>query len=138
DGHFETLRKAEPLIKRGGVPQVSAVPIIVSIDLRAPGIFASMESWRAAFNKTPEQQKNIYASQEFRGAFREELKSFKRFKVDMTRIAVDEAGRQELKPLEEMTVDQVARRRGKDPVDTFLDIALEDALPTPFTMIPLH
>ncbi|HKD68119.1 MAG TPA: amidohydrolase family protein [Candidatus Binataceae bacterium] len=138
DGHFETLRKAEPLIKRGGVPQVSAVPIIVSIDLRAPGIFASMESWRAAFNKTPEQQKNIYASQEFRGAFREELKSFKRFKVDMTRIAVDEAGRQELKPLEGMTVDQVARRRGKDPVDTFLDIALEDDLATRFTMIPLE
>jgi N-acyl-D-amino-acid deacylase len=136
DGHWETLKKAEPLIKRGGIPQVSAVPIIVSIDLRAPGIFASMATWRPAFNQPHEEQKRMYASIEFRNAFREELKTFKRFKVDMARIAVDEVGRPELKPLEGMTIDQIARSRGKDPVDTFLDVALEDDLGTRFTMIP--
>ncbi len=136
EGHLETLKKAEPLIKRGGIPQVSAVPIIVSINLRAPGIFAAMETWRPVFNQTHEQQKGIYASAEFRNAFREELKTFKRFKLDMARIAVDEARREELKLLEGMTIDQIARLRGKDPVDTFLDVALGDDLATRFTMIP--
>jgi N-acyl-D-amino-acid deacylase len=138
DGHFQTLAKAEPLIKRGGIPQVSAVPIIVSIDLRAPGIFAAMEAWRPAFNQALEQQKKIYASAEFRNAFREELRTFKRFKVDMSRIAVDEAAREDLKHLEGMTIDRIADQRGKDPVDTFLDVALEDDLATRFTMTPLE
>jgi hypothetical protein len=93
DGHLETLKKAEPLIRRGGIPQVSAVPIIISINLRAPGIFASMETWRPAFNQSSEEQKKIYSSAEFRNAFREELRTFKRFKLDMARIAVDEARR---------------------------------------------
>ncbi len=136
DGHWQTLKKAEPLIGRGGIPQVSAVPIIVSIDLRAPGIFASMQSWRPAFNQTREEQKKLYASAEFRGAFREELKTFKRFKVDMARIAVDDTKREELRPLVGMTIDEIARRRGRDPVDTFLDVALEDDLAARFTMIP--
>jgi N-acyl-D-amino-acid deacylase len=136
DGHLETLKKAEPLIKRGGIPQVSAVPIIVSIDLRSPGIFASMASWNPVFNQSHERQKEIYAGAEFRNAFREELKTFRRFKLDMSRIAIDEAGRATLKPLEGMTIDQIARQRGKDPIDTFLDVALEDDLATRFTMIP--
>ena len=136
DGHLETLKKAEPLIKRGGIPQVSAVPIIISIDLRSPGIFASMESWRPVFNQPHEQMKKFYAGAEFRKAFHEELKTFKRFKIDMARIAIDEAQHENLKPLEGMTIDQIARQRGKDPVDTFLDIALEDGLATRFTMIP--
>jgi N-acyl-D-aspartate/D-glutamate deacylase len=136
DGHQQTLKKAEPLIRRGGIPQVSAVPIIISIDLRAPGIFASMQSWRQVFNQPHEEQKRIYASPEFRNAFREELKTFRRFKLDMERIAVDEAQCQELKPLEGMTVAQIARHRGKDAVDTFLELALEDDLAMRFTMIP--
>jgi len=138
DGHFETLKKAEPLIRRGGIPQVSAVPIIVSIDLRAPGIFASMESWRPVFNQSAEEQRKIYANTGFRNAFREELKTFKRFKLDMTRIALDEAVREELKPLQGMSVAQIAHRRGRDPIDTFFDVALEDGLAARFTMIPLE
>jgi N-acyl-D-amino-acid deacylase len=136
DGHFQTLKKAEPLIARGGVPQVSAVPIIISIDLRAPGIFASMQSWRPAFNQSHEEQKRIYASAEFRNAFREELKTFRRFRLDMKRIVIDEARREDLKALEGMTIDRIARDRGKDPVDTFLDVALEDDLAVRYTMIP--
>jgi N-acyl-D-amino-acid deacylase len=136
DGHLQTLKKAEPLIRRGGIPQVSAVPIIISIDLRAPGIFASMQSWRPVFNQSPEEQKRIYASAGFRNAFREELKTFRRFKLDMKRIVIDEAQSQDLKALEGMSVDRIARDRGKDPVDTFLDVALEDDLAVRYTMIP--
>jgi N-acyl-D-amino-acid deacylase len=112
------------------------VPIIISIDLRAPGIFASMQSWRPAFNQSHEEQKRIYASAEFRNAFREELKTFRRFRLDMKRIVIDEARREDLKALEGMTIDRIARDRGKDPVDTFLDVALEDDLAVRYTMIP--
>jgi N-acyl-D-amino-acid deacylase len=136
DGHFETLKRAEPLIGRGGVPQISAVPIIVSINLRSPGIFAAMESWRPVFNLPHDEQKKVYASADFRNAFRKELETFKRFPIRMSRIAVDEAGKESLKPLEGMIISQIAEQRGKDPVDTFLDIALEDDLATRFTMIP--
>ena len=59
--------------------------------------------------------KKFYAGAEFRKAFHEELKTFKRFKIDMARIAIDEAQHENLKPLEGMTIDQIARQRGKDP-----------------------
>ena len=56
----DTLRRLEPLIKRGGVPQVLCKPFVVQMDLRNPFSFADMELWGPVFNQPLEKQKAFY------------------------------------------------------------------------------
>ncbi len=73
DASMETLDQVEPLIKRGGVPQVTCRPLIFQLNMRNPFLFAAMSSWNRVFNQPPEKQKEIYRDPEFRQAFRATL-----------------------------------------------------------------
>jgi len=134
DACQETLRKAEPLIRRGGVPQVTCRPLIVQIDLRNPFIFANLASWNPVFNQPKEVQSKIYRDPEFRNAFRKALEQPAIFNGKWDRLEIKEVSTPALKPLEGRTVAEVARERGRDGVDTFLDLALEDDLQIQYTM----
>lgn len=130
----DSLRKAGPLIARGGVPQVSVRPLINEINLKAPLAMGNMAAWAAAFNKTKDEQKALYRDPGFRDAFREELKAPRIFNGDWTRLLVRKAADPALQPLVGRTVADIARERGVDGVDAFLDIALEDDLETEFVI----
>ncbi len=86
----ETLRQAEPLIRRGGVPQVTCRPLIIQIDLRNPFIFANLASWNPVFNQPKEVQEKIYRDSNFRNAFREALKKPDIFSGKWERLEVKE------------------------------------------------
>ena len=134
---MHTLQVAEPLIKRKGIPQASCRPLVGQVDLRNPFIFAAMQSWKPAFNKPVEAQKALYRSAEFRAAFRADLARPRLvFSGRWETIEVHEVSNPALKSLEKKTVAEIARERGKDGVDTFLDLALEDDLKTQY-IIPL-
>src|SRR5271170_2077211 len=130
----DSLRKAEPLIRRGGVPQVTCRPLILQIDLRNPFIFANLSSWNPVFNQPKEVQAKIYRDPSFRNAFREALKKPDIFSGKWERLEVKEVFNPAMKPLEGRSVADIAKERGKDGVDTFLDLALEDDLRIQFTM----
>ena len=130
----DTLRQADSLIRRGGVPQVTCRPLIIQIDLRNPFIFANLKSWNPVFNQTAEAQIAIYREQGFRNAFREELKHPDIFSGKWERLEVKEVFTPAMKPLEGRTVAEIARERGCDGVDAFLDLAIEDGLNIQFTM----
>jgi N-acyl-D-amino-acid deacylase len=130
----ETLRKAEPLIRRGGIPQVTCRPLIIQIDLRNPFIFANLPSWNPVFNQPREAQEKVYRDPGFRKAFRKELERPAVFNGKWERLEVKEVSNPAMKPLEGKTVAEIAKQRGKDGVDTFLDLALEDDLQIQFTM----
>jgi len=131
----EMLRKAEPLIKRGGVPQVTCRPFVIQIDLRNPFIFANHPSWNPVFNRSPEEQARVYRDPAFRQAFRKELETPRIFSGRWERLEVKEVSNPALKPLEGKTVAEIARERGKDGLDTFLDLALEDDLKIQYTIV---
>src|SRR5260370_742287 len=131
---METLRKAEPLIKRGGVPQVTCRPLIIQIDLRNPFIFANLPCWNPVFNQPKESQAKVYRDPSFRNAFRKELERPVVFSGNWERLEVKEVFNPAMKPLEGKTVAAIAKERGKDGVDTFLDLGLEDELQIQFTM----
>ena len=134
---MNTLRAAEPLIKRKGIPQASCRPLVGQIDLRIPFIFAAMRSWKPAFNQPVEVQKNLYRSAEFRAAFRADLARPRLvFSGRWDTIEVHEVSSPALKHLEKRTVAEIAQERGQDGLDTFLDIALEDDLKTQY-IVPL-
>ena len=131
---METLRKAEPLIKRGGVPQVTCRPLIIQIDLRNPFIFANLPCWNPVFNQPKEAQAKVYRDPSFRNAFRKELERPVVFSGNWERLEVKEVFNPAMKPLEGKTVAAIAKERGKDGVDTFLDLGLEDDLQIQYTM----
>jgi hypothetical protein len=53
--------------------QTSCRPVPLFTTLREPFMFASLPSWKAAFNRTPEEQIALYRNAEFRREFREDL-----------------------------------------------------------------
>jgi N-acyl-D-aspartate/D-glutamate deacylase len=130
----ETLRRAEPLIRRGGVPQVSCRPLIVQVNLRDPFIFAEQPSWNPVFNQPPEVQKKFYLDPKFRDDWRAALnKGFTRFGGKWERTEVKEVRNPALRPLVGKTIAEIAKVRGKDGVDTFLDLGIEDDLGIEYT-----
>jgi N-acyl-D-amino-acid deacylase len=134
----DILRRLEPLISRGGVPQILCKPFSVQMDLRNPFSFADMAMWGPVFNQTLEKQKEFYRDPSFRGAFREELKRPHLFQGRWNRVEVLEVTNDALKQYERKTLAEAAEMRGKDPLDTFFDLALEDELNIQYTMQQYH
>ncbi len=111
--HKEVLAKAEPLIKRGAIPQVSAVPVIRNIDLRTPGGFAALPAFRV-FNKPVEEMRTVYADASFRAAFRHDL-NLKLARPDLTRTRVEEVSNPELKRFEGRSLPDIGAETGRGP-----------------------
>ena len=131
---METLRQTESLIRRGIVPQVTCRPLSVQVNLRNPFIFANLECWNPAFNKSAEEQSALYRDPEFRRAWRKTFEQPRVFPGKWDRVDIQEVSNPSLKKYEGKTVDEVARERGKDGLDTFLDLAIEDDLNIQYVM----
>ncbi len=130
----ETMRRLEPLIRRGGVPQVLPKPFVVQMNLRDPFTFADTESWNPIFNQPPEKQKQIYLDKGWRNRWREEMRKPRLFAGKWHRVEVLEVTNPAMKGLERKTVAEIAEERGADPLDTFIDLGLEDDLNIQYTM----
>src|SRR4051812_4037907 len=123
----ETRRRAKAY--PGPVPQTSPLALTREINMRNPFSFAAYKSWTRVFeDKSETTQRAIYADPSFRNAFREEMKNATGFSGDWRRITLHEVHKPELKQYEGRTIADVAQMRGADPLDTFLDLALEDGL----------
>jgi N-acyl-D-amino-acid deacylase len=129
-----TMRKAAPLLKRGARPQTSPLPLTREINMRNPFSFAAYPSWNRVFvDKAKPAQAAVYGDTAFRNQFREELKRPMNF-GNWQRIFVHEAQKPELKRFEGRAVADIAKEQGKDAVDVFLDLTLQDDLDIEFTM----
>ncbi|HKD70281.1 MAG TPA: amidohydrolase family protein [Candidatus Binataceae bacterium] len=134
--HKETLARVEPLVKRGGIPQVSAVPVVRNVDLRTPGSFAALPAFKRVLNKPIEVMKKEYADPAFRDEFRTNM-SLRVARPDLKRMRVEEVQKPELKSYEGKPLTQIAQERGVDLVDAFLDLAVADDIQTRFTDMPM-
>jgi len=134
--HKEVLARVEPLVKRGGIPQVSAVPVVRNVSLSTPGSFAALPAFKRVLNKPLEVMKKEYADPTFHDEFRANM-SLKVARPDLRRMRVEEVQRPELKSYEGKPLTQIAQERGVDLVDAFLDLAVADDLQTRFTDMPM-
>jgi N-acyl-D-amino-acid deacylase len=125
---LRSLDKAEPLVRRGGVPQVTCRPLIAQFNLREPFIFANLSTWNPVFNQPAEVQMKFYRDPGFRAAFRTDLSRPGIFSARWDRLEVKEVGNPALQSLLGRSVAEIARERGCDGLDTFLDLAAEDNL----------
>ena len=61
----ETLARPQPLIRRGGVPQVLCSPFVIQIDLRNPFSFADMERGTRSSISRPRRRRGSIADPQF-------------------------------------------------------------------------
>jgi N-acyl-D-amino-acid deacylase len=132
----ETLQKAAPLRERGAVSQLRCTPTVFEFNLRSPALLMPAMSpvWTKVFNLPVEEQKQLYASEEFRSAFREDLKRPRAGRLEWTRVIIDQTVAPSLKAYEGKSVADAAVQRREDPLDTFLNVAIEDELQTWFVL----
>ncbi|TDJ69201.1 MAG: amidohydrolase [Proteobacteria bacterium] len=128
DAVKNTLAEVDDLIKRGGIPQCTCRPFIIQLDLRTPFIFANMECWNPVLNRDVDEQISILKQADFRAAFKEALKRPLIFSARWEVMTVLEAADPTLAHYVGRNVADIAAERGADPVETFLDLAIEDQL----------
>jgi len=134
DGVPEVLAKADPLIRRGGLPQILTRPLISELSLRTPFQFAEVQAAKPIFNQTIEQQMELYGDRAFRDAFRAELKLGRKFTNQAQNVGVFKTSNPSLKGYEGKTIGEVAQERNCDPLDCLFDFAVEDKLATKFVL----
>lgn len=127
-----TLAEVSDLIARGGIPQSTCRPFIIQIDLRTPFIFANMDCWNPVLNRDVVEQKKILRSADFRVAFKEALKKPLIFSSRWEVMTILEVENRSLEHLVGKSIAEIAEMEGKDPVDTFLDLAIKDELAMQF------
>ena len=132
NAYKEMLQAADQVIKRGAHPQLATMELIGEFSFRQPSLaLALYPSWKPAFNATLEEQKKLYSDPAFRAQFRDEATRRPGLFTDIwNRVSVNFAKNPAIHALEGQTVEQVARARGHDPLDTFFDLPLEDNLET--------
>ena len=130
----DTLRKAAPLIERGARPQTSPLPLTREVNMRNPFAFAAFPSWARVFaDQSKAAQAAVYGDRAFRDHFREDLKKPLTF-GNWSRVRVHEVRSPALKQLEGQCIADIARAQGKDGVDAFFDLTLQDDLEVEFTL----
>ena len=125
----ETRRRART--HPGAVPQTSPLALTRDVNMRNPFSFGAFPCWSRVFaDKSKKAQRAVYADPAFRNACRAEIKG----NIDWRRLTVHETHKPELKRHEGRTVADVAAERGADPIDTFLDLTIEDDLDIEFVL----
>ena len=128
DAVQNTLVEVADLIGRGSVPQSTCRPFIIQLDLRMPFIFGNMACWNPVMNRQVNEQIAVLSDPEFRAAFKEALKRPLIFSSRWEVMTILEASTPALTPYVGRNIAEIAAERNADPVDTFLDLAIEDDL----------
>ncbi|MBA3455601.1 MAG: amidohydrolase family protein, partial [Deltaproteobacteria bacterium] len=131
---LESLARTEALIKKRCLPQVMPTPLTIQFDLHNPAIsLSNMPSWRPLFGQDVPTQMVTYRDAAFRDRFRVELKAWG-LGWPWDRTDVYEAKAASLKQYVGKTIQGIADEQKRDPIDVFLDIALEDELKTRYSV----
>jgi N-acyl-D-amino-acid deacylase len=130
----ETLQRADALIKRGGIPQMTCRPLIAEYELKTGMGFSMMKAWQPAVGQPPEKLKQVYADRDFRQSVSEEMKRGP-FRRNWERMEICEANQPALKSLIGKSIGQIARERGRtgEEFEMVLDLAIEDDLNMSFS-----
>ncbi len=117
--------------------QSACRPTRIFITLREPFMFAAYPCWKAAFNRSKEEQLTLYRSSEFRRAFRDETQRGLGviFRGDWERVEVGRVNKAENQRFLNQTVTDMAAALNKDPIDAMLDLAVDEDLQAGFRFL---
>ena len=135
EAHIAMMDRVAGLIDRGAKPQMHSTNLVSDLNLRNPYMLSSFPSWHPLFNQPVETQTQIYRDPDFRRRFRAELETIRGFHADFTMVWVNHAARPDFQRLIGKSVESIAAERGADPLDLFIDLALEDDLNLEYTAV---
>lgn len=120
-----------------GIPvyaQASCQPLSLSFSLTSAYILKTIHPWPA--DGTPEELRQIFADPGFREAIRETLARpdpRRIFNGDWSLMDVTTVASAKNAALEGRNIAEIAAAQGRDPLDVFLDLGLDEDLQTLFT-----
>ena len=121
--------------------QVSCQPLSMDFSMRTAFPLQSLDAWEPLHTATDEEFLAIIGSEDFRNRFRDELEkpqSGKIFYGDWRRVEVAMATTPAHRALEGETIETIAGREGRDPVDVMFDLAVDERLGTTFNAALLN
>jgi N-acyl-D-aspartate/D-glutamate deacylase len=134
---LESIRESNARGRRL-VGAVSCCPLAMDFTLHSPYTFEGLESWQPALPLKGAPYREKLKAPEFRDAVRIELSRpahFRLFNGEWEKVQVVESRRKEA---EQRSIAELARAAGKDPLDTMLDLALDEDLDTVFSALLLN
>lgn len=120
-----------------GIPvyaQASCQPLSMDFELSAAYPMLMVADWPQT--QDPSQLSKVFADRGFRERVRADLKvpnGPRLFNGDWAQVEVTIAARPANAALEGRSIADIARERGQDPVDVFLDLSIAEGLATTFT-----
>ena len=135
------LDSTAKVFREEGLPiyaMTQAKPFEMRYNLLDAQCFDEFPTWKTAMFSPVAARKQMFADPDCRRTLRAEAIEDKSASVFPRRwdvIFVDKVKLAKNKPLERKTVDEIARSQGKDGLDVFLDLSLEEDLETRFVHI---
>jgi len=135
------MHEAEAARRRGHpvYTQGSCQPLALGFSLDAAYIMKMIEGWPATSDQS--ELARIYRDPAFRDRLRKTLSRpdpGRVFNGGWEWVIVTRTANPALSDLEGSSVQEIAARRGEEPLDVFFDVALEDELETYFTLYMLN
>jgi N-acyl-D-amino-acid deacylase len=131
--------RIEPAVRSGlrMKTQSACRPTKIFITLREPFMFAAYPCWKAAFNRSKEEQLALYRSADFRQAFKDETKRGLGviFRGDWDRVEVGRVSQAKHRRFLNQTIPEIAVALNKDPIDAMLDLAVDEDLEAGFRFL---
>ncbi len=115
--------------------QIPCQPLSFDFTMANAYPFHSHATFSAIKAYGPDELLPVYRDPEFRARFRKDLENpvvGTIFKGNWDQVFIAAVAKAENEPLQNMTIAELAAKRGTDPLDTMLDLALEEDLGTYF------
>jgi N-acyl-D-aspartate/D-glutamate deacylase len=134
DEHRRILARVEAAWREGLRlhPQGTCSPLTSTFAITNGFMFGRYRAWRRVLEARPSEWRGIFADPAFRADFRDSVRSSPVFNGDVVPLRVKRVARPALAPFAGRSVVEIARETGKDVVDAFFDLVLEDDLRTEF------
>jgi len=134
DEHRQILAKVEAAWRQGLRlhPQGTCSALTSTFTITNGFVFGRYKAWRRVLEAKPSEWRAILADPGFRAEFRDNVARTALFNGNVAPLRVKRVFKPELQGFAGKNVVEVARDMGKDVIDTFLDLALEDDFRTEF------
>jgi len=123
------------------VGAVSCCPLSFDFTLASPYPIEGMAAWKPALGKHGAAFRGVLADAGFRQAIRDELARpavFRIFNGEWDKVHVIECAKAENRKYEQQSIAQLAAAAGRDPLDVWFDLALEEDLKTVFVALTMN
>ncbi|MEO8143931.1 MAG: amidohydrolase family protein [Betaproteobacteria bacterium] len=120
---------------------ISCCPLSFDFTMQSPYPIESLDSWQPALGKKGAAMKKVLADPAFRQGIRNELAqpaTFRLFNGEWDKVQVVETVKRENAHFEHRTLAELARASGRDPIDIWFDLALDEDLDTVFIALTLN